>query len=132
MFTLCCTEALMSLGRRSCLVLRDCFSVIIVCLSARLNGFVLCSIFSITIMLIGCVPCRTIKILSESPICLPAMPAVRVPFLGSCQSLQLPCIIHESQDSVQDSPGASQSQRRSMTVGKMLLCPWPIDHTLNL
>lgn len=85
-------------GGRACRVLRDCFSVIIVCLSTRLNGFVLCCVFSIAITLIGCVPCRTIKIPSESPICLPAMPAVRVPFLGSCQSLRLPCIIHEPQE----------------------------------
>ncbi|KAF5902516.1 Uncharacterized protein DAT39_007738, partial [Clarias magur] len=108
LFTLCCLEPLPSLGGHACRVLRDCFSVIIVCLSARLNGFVLCCIFSITIMLIGCVPCRTIKIPSESPICLPAMPAVRVPFLSSCQSPWLPCIIHQPRDCVQDSPGTSQ------------------------
>lgn len=56
------------------------------------------------------VPCGTIKIPSESSICLPAMPAVSRPSWAKSIPL-LQCIIHEPPNSTEDSPGDSQAQQ---------------------
>lgn len=94
-------------ARNGSAALRDRFGVIIVCLSTRLNELLLCCILAITMALIVRTPCGTIKIPSESPICLPAMPAVHVPFLGLRQSPLLVCIIHKLPDDFRDLPGDS-------------------------
>lgn len=65
------------------------------------------------------VPCGTIKIPSESSICLPAMPAVSQPSWATSIPL-LQCIIHEPPNSTEDSPGDSQAQQCRTARGEML------------
>lgn len=125
-------------ARNGSAVLWERFAVIIVCLSTRLNELLLCCILAITMALIVRTPCGTIKIPSESPICLPAMPAVHVPFLGLRQSRLMLCIIHKLPDNIGDLPGDSrawESSRMRWSSG----CPvswilnwlsdglWPLD-----
>lgn len=98
-------------ARNGCVALRERFAVIIVCLSTRLNELLLCCILAITMALIVRTPRGTIKIPSESPICLAAMPAVLMPFLGLRQSSLLLCIIHKPPDSIGDLPGVSRWTR---------------------
>lgn len=101
-------------ARNGSAALRDRFGVIIVCLSTGLNELLLCCILAITMALIVRTPWGTIKIPSESPICLPAMPAVHVPFLGLRQSPLLLCIILKLPDNFRDLPEdswASESRR---------------------
>lgn len=70
------------------------------------------------------VPCGTIKIPSESSICLPAMPAVSQPSWATSIPL-LQCIIHEPPNSAEDSPGDSQAQQcRTAQGGKC--CTWSL------
>lgn len=122
-------------ARNGSAVLWERFAVIIVCLSTRLNELLLCCILAITMALIVRTPCGTIKIPSESPICLPAMPAVHVPFLGLRQSPLLLCIIHKLPDNFGDLPGDSWAWGMQWSSG----CPaswilnwlyvalWPLD-----
>lgn len=63
------------------------------------------------------VPCGTIKIPSESSICLPAMPAVSWPSWATSVPL-LQCIIHEPPNSTEDSPGDSQAQQCRTALGE--------------
>jgi len=121
------------------MVLRDRFGIIIVCLSTRLNELLLCCILAITMALIVRTPCGTIKILSECPICLPAMPAVHVPFLGLCQSPLLLFIIHKLPDDFRDS-WDSESRRmlqRSWCPASWILnwlsgSLWPVCRSMVL
>lgn len=115
-------------ARNGSAALWERFAVIIVCLSTRLNELLLCCILAITMALIVRTPCGTIKIPSESPICLPAMPAVHVPFLGLRQSPLLLCIIHKLPDNLGDLPGDSWAwERRRMQWSSGCPASWILN-----
>ena len=65
------------------------------------------------------VPCGTIKIPSESSICLPAMPAVSRPSWATSVPL-LQYIIHEPPNSAEDSPGDSDPAMQNCTGGDVV------------